>query len=391
MAKAKYLLQGLVADENHQNRIIDILKKYHDEIIIYSAFLRETSIEDIKDELEANRGKVTAVIGIRNGVTSSQGLKKLLETGVKTYAVDTGSPNQIFHPKTLVAVNNASNTADVMIGSANLTPGGFLRNMENSTFLELDLTDLDDKEFIDSFFDGFNHIVSDYSPDNVILIDTVDKINDLLGEGRVIDETTATKISSVGKNSNGKQGIKKMSLKTGKHKATKKHKSASSKKSVTKAAVVSTSTINGNITEVWKSKELVERDLTIPSNSGTNPTGSMLMKRGAYDIDQQDYFRNTVFAGLNWTVKAGKPTYFEFATAKFHFIIDGIDNGSYDLTLKYDSRTNTTAYKQRQPNVHLSWGDAKDIIKNRNLLNQFMYLYSVDGKTDEFVIEIKDN
>ena len=59
--------------------------------------------------------------------------------------------------------------------------------------------------------------------------------------------------------------------------------------------------------------------------------------------------------------------------------------------MKYDSRTNTAAYKQRQPNVHLMWGDAKDIIKNRNLLGEIMYLYRVDNKTDEFVIDIRED
>ena len=117
----------------------------------------------------------------------------------------------------------------------------------------------------------------------------------------------------------------------------------------------------------------------------------MLLKKGAYDINQQQYFRRTVFVGLNWAQKTGKPKYFEYATAKFHFIIDGIDNGTYSLTMKYDSRTNTASYLQKQPNVHLSWGDAKGIIRNKNLLGQIMYLYKVDGKQDEFVIEIKDD
>lgn len=132
-------------------------------------------------------------------------------------------------------------------------------------------------------------------------------------------------------------------------------------------------------------------DLTIPSGKGTNPTGSMLLKKGDYDIDQQQYFRNNVFAGLKWEQKVGKPSHFEYATAKFHFIIDGIDNGTYELTMKFDSRTNTTSYLQRQPNVHLSWGDAKNIIRNKNLLGQIMHLYRVDGKNDEFVIEIKED
>ncbi|MCH5263411.1 MAG: phospholipase D family protein [Lachnospiraceae bacterium] len=387
MAKATYLLQGIKKEDNHQNRVVDILKKDHDEIIIYSAFIKESSIEDIKEELENNKGKVTALIGIRNGITSSQGVKCLLDAGVKVFVIDTGSSIQIFHPKTLVAINRKANTADVMIGSANFTPGGFLRNMENSAFLELDLTNTDDKVFLDSFLGGYNHLLKSYSADNVIPVDSEDVIADLLDEGRVIDEMAAPKISSVGKNSSGKQGSKSMSLQVGKHRVT-RGRSTTTK---TKSAIIVGNSFSGSVTEVWKSKELKERDLTIPSGKGTNPTGSMLLKKGAYDIDQQHYFRNNVFVGLNWAPKTGKPAHFEFASAKFHFIIDGIDNGTYTLTMKFDSRTNTAGYLQRQPNVHLSWGDAKGIIKNKNLLGQIMHLYSVDGKTDEFVIEIKED
>ena len=387
MAKAKYLLQGLKKDDNHQNRIADILKKEQDGVIIYTAFLVEKSIVDIEEELKSNKGKVTALVGIRNGITSSQGIKRLLSAGVTVYAVDTGSSIQIFHPKTLVAINSRDNKADVMIGSANFTPGGFLRNIENSVFLELDLNDADDKEFLDSFFSGYNHLLKDYTDDNVILVDSDTVVLDLLNEGRIIDETTAPKISSVGKNSNGKQGIKRMPLQIGKHRAVRTQTTVVS----TKSAVIVGSSFSGGVTEVWKSKELKERDLTIPSSEGTNPTGSMLLKKGDYDIDQQQYFRNNVFAGLKWGQKVGKPSHFEYATAKFHFIIDGIDNGTYELTMKFDSRTNTTSYLQRQPNVHLSWGDAKNIIRNKNLLGQIMHLYRVDGKNDEFVIEIKED
>ena len=56
--------------------------------------------------------------------------------------------------------------------------------------------------------------------------------------------------------------------------------------------------------------------------------------------------------------------------------------------MKYDERTDTKSYQQKQPNVSLSWGEARDIIKNRNLLGKIMTLYKVDGTTDEFLIEI---
>ncbi len=116
----------------------------------------------------------------------------------------------------------------------------------------------------------------------------------------------------------------------------------------------------------------------------------MLMKKGDYDIDQQSYFYDVVFKDLKWSVKVGKPNYYKFADAKFHFIIEGIEYGPYTLTLKYDERTNTKSYAQKQPNVSLSWGDAKDIIKNRNLLDKIMYLYRIEGEKDKFLVEIKD-
>ncbi len=386
MAKAEYLFQGINKDRNHMNKIIEILKKKHDETIIYTAFLKKSSVDDIKKELEKKKGTVTALVGIRNGITSSQGIKSLLDAGVDVYAIDTGSSIQIFHPKTLVAIDRGGDRADVIIGSANLTPGGFLRNMENSAFLELDLNEDHDSAFVDSFLDTTKHLLTAYSSDNVIHVTSDSVVIDLLSEGRVIDEGTAPRISCVGTNKNGKPGVSRMPIKVGKHRV-----SNGSTRRVGPKAVVVTNVISGGITEIWCSKELVERDLTIPSGSGTNPTGSMLMKKGSYDIDQQYYFRFVAFAGLSWAPKAGKPDYFEFATAKFHFMINGIDNGSYDLMLKYDSRTDTRAYLQRQPNVHLSWGDAKDIIKNRSLLGQIMHLYKVDGKTNEFVIEIKED
>lgn len=385
MAKANYLFQGISKTENHQDRIAEILTKDHDKVVIFSAFAKERSIVDIKEELGLNKGKVTAFIGIRNSITSSQALKCLLDCDVKVFAIDTGSSARIFHPKTLVAINEKNKTADAMLGSANFTPGGFLNNLENSVFLELDLNNADDKKFVDSILNTCTHLENDYSTDNVFVVDSLDKIESLLDEGRVVDEKATPLITSVGTSSKGNNVITKMPIQVGKHRAS------TTKKTSTKSAVVAGSSFSGKVTEVWKSKELVERDLIIPSGSNTNPTGSMLLKKGAYEIDQQKYFRDDVFAGLKWSNKPGKPSHFEYAVATFHFIINGIDNGTFRLTMKYDSRTNTAAYKQRQPNVHLMWGDAKDIIKNRNLLGEIMYLYRVDNKTDEFVIDIRED
>lgn len=390
MAKVKYLIQGMSKNENHQDRIAEILTKEHDKVVIFSAFAKERSIMDIKEELKLNKGKVKAFIGIRNSVTSSQALKCLLNCGVKLFVVDTGSTTSIFHPKTLFAINEKNGTADAVLGSANFTPGGFLNNIENSVFLELNMNDANDKEFIDSFSSACYRLENGYSTDNVFVVDSLDMIDSLLGEGRVVDESAASLITSVGENTAGKNIVAKMPIQAGKHRVS-ITKNASTKNASTKNAVVVANSFTGNVTEVWKSKGLVERDLTIPSGSRTNSTGSMLLKKGAYKIDQQRYFRDVVFAGLKWSTKPGKASYFEYAVATFHFIINGIDNGTYDLTMKYDTRTDTETYNQRQPNVHLMWGVAKDVIKDRNLLGEILHLYRVDNKVDEFIIDIRED
>lgn len=389
LARVEYLLQGIEAVENHENKIADMLQGRYDRIMAYSAFLRKDAVMDIKTELEAHKGKVTALVGVRNGITSIQGLKCLLDSGAEVYCVDTGDGNRIFHPKTVVAVDYIRGLADVIIGSANITTGGFLNNIENSVILHLDLSDSSDKAFLDSFFDGYKHLLSDYDQDNVFKVDS-SCVDELLDEGRIIDEDEKRQkktIVSVGKNNKGNQVIKRMPIKCGKHRVP---ISRQQKAKNNKAVVVLTS-FNGSVTEVWRSKKLTERDLNTPSGAKTNATGSMLLKKGAYNIDQQSYFRNEVFSKLDWRVIPKKAKHFEFAEARFHFIIDGIDNGCHTLMLKYDSRTNTKTYKQKQPNVSVSWGTAKNIMKNRALLDKIMHLYAVDGKDDEYVIEISND
>ena len=53
-----------------------------------------------------------------------------------------------------------------------------------------------------------------------------------------------------------------------------------------------------------ENKGLTERDLNIPSGKKTNPTGSMLWKKGAAaeEVDQRHFFREDIFAKLDWQV-----------------------------------------------------------------------------------------
>ena len=388
MAVVKYLLQGIDPARNHEDRIKELLNPAHnyDRVAIYSAFNRSGSVVAIKDELETYGKKATVIIGVRNGSTSKQGLTALFDTGIDLYVVDTGSPMAIFHPKTFVGINNKEGFANVIIGSPNFTPGGFRRNIENSCMITLDLSNPADKQFVDSFLDDQNSLLTTFDEDNVIHVTSQVIIDDLLEEGRIVDEANTGYVTNVGASKNGTKPIKKMKIRS---KSTPQG-SAGKTSTPQNGAVILSGANAVNLKEVWKSGPLSERDLTIPKGANTNPTGSMLLKKGKYDIDFQTYFRNTVFKDLSWTKRNPKKTYFEYADAKFHFIIDGIEYPAYSLTVHFDTRTDTASYKQSNGTTHLHWGEAKTLVKNRNLLGKTLFLYQIEGKNDEFVIEIKD-
>ena len=120
------------------------------------------------------------------------------------------------------------------------------------------------------------------------------------------------------------------------------------------------------------------------------PTGSMLFKKGALqDIDHRHYFRDIVFADLAWTYDLRpKSTHIERAKAFFRFIIDGKDFGEFELTLSHNTKTDSTAYLQKNSMTQISWGKAKETIAKRELIGKICKLYAVISDLNRFVFEI---
>lgn len=116
------LFQGVTRD-SHLAAVRQILAIPNPERIIISvAFMTEGGLSILNDALAPVAAQTTILAGIRNGITSAQGLRRSLEIGCTTYAVDTGSRNVIFHPKIYFSRND--NEARLIVGSANLTIGG---------------------------------------------------------------------------------------------------------------------------------------------------------------------------------------------------------------------------------------------------------------------------
>jgi HKD family nuclease len=393
VTKVKFLMQGIEEKNNHRNSLVELLSLQDvEEIILSSAFLTSDGVYLLKDELVKNKEKISIYVGCRNGITSKQGIISLLELGITPYVIDTGSRRFIFHPKAFVAISPLK--ALSIVGSANLTYGGLINNLESSTLVSLDLTDKNDKAYIDEFSNAFK-VLREQFPENVVKVTSIEMAERLYEEGKLVDEEETSEIVSVGRSKGSKKVTPTMKLKREKVNLPLKSKRKKKNTGVTTGEQVerneSTFAILDKgleLVEVWKSKELKERDLNVPSGEKTNVTGSMLLKKGQYDIDQQVYFRNVVFNKLDWAPKQGKPNYFHYAKAQFYFVIDGVNYGKYELEIKHDTRTNTKTYKQRQPMTHLLWGDAKSLVANPNLLGKELTLYEVVSSSNEFVIDI---
>lgn len=377
MAKARFLLQA-ATNEHHSKVIKEVFSKAPDRLLISVAFAKSQGVSIIKQALEKSEGKSTVFVGIRNGITSFQALEMILETGAKLYVVDTGSHTTIFHPKMYLARFEKSVT--VIIGSANLTLGGLCNNIEASSILELDLSSTDDNRFVDQAESAFDYLVTTY-PDHVLHIKSKEDIESILEGGRIIDETVAAndknsippkenvdirplmKLFQTSLRDEGDQVGVDRHLRVGKPNPH-------------------------DYRLVWQSNKLTKRDLNIPTGKNTNPTGSMLWKKGRMEgIDQRHYFRDQVFANMDWSVDASKPHY-ERAHIHVHIVIKGEYKGAFNLRISHNMDKESESYKQNNSMTHVSWGEAKSLVAQSNLLGLTMTLYRKDSTPPEFMIEI---
>jgi len=112
--------------------------EFHD-VLIFSAFVTSSGTQRLAPGLRdvvRTGGRVRALIGVRNGLTSLQAVGDLLAAGVEVWGLDTGG-SILYHPK-IYALRGA-NAGWVSVGSSNLTGDGMYRNIETNTILELNL------------------------------------------------------------------------------------------------------------------------------------------------------------------------------------------------------------------------------------------------------------
>ena len=149
------------------------------------AFVRVDGVDAVAVELKTVAGVSTFYIGIRNDITSLQAVRRLLEIGVKVFAVDTASRSPIFHPKVFLA--KAKQDASAIIGSANMTFSGLHNNIEAGAILSLNLANAEDRTFVQSLLAVLDGLPGKF-PNHVFAVKDVAHAQSLFDDGRLVDE-----------------------------------------------------------------------------------------------------------------------------------------------------------------------------------------------------------
>lgn len=405
MAEKEFILQGFT-ERTHANAVREIFDVEDIQSVILSvAFVSDSGVQELAAKLAPHSAACTVFAGIRNDITSIQGLTSLLNLAGNLLVVDTGSRSVLFHPKLYFV--KGKNRAKLVIGSANLTLGGLNNNIEAGMLIDFDLADESDRSTVTKIEEQFTFLANDY-PENIIRVGAVSDLDEMLANGRITDESIAASpkpgTSSGSGAGNGnvdstpliKLLVPRLRTKLKKAKVAKKtvaakpgSKSAAAAPVAPLAAGLPIPTAAGVQFElVWESKSLTRRDLNVPDGANTNKTGSISLDKGLLplDVDHRHYFRETIFNQLNWSATNKATT--EEAYAKFHLVIKGISFGEFDLRIGHTIGMDSKAYKQNNAMTRLSWGPVKNLVGNVDLIDRTLFLFRDMADPTRFVLEI---
>lgn len=357
-----------------------------------SAFASQAGVNGLSKHIAAAKKHlniITIVTGVDQKGTSQEALLALLNLDINAFVFYQPSFT-IFHPK--IYLFEGADKSELIIGSSNLTSQGLFTNVEASLLVSIDNSVEADRKIVDQLKDYFKGIF-DFTDPNLkklskkIIADLVKaKVVPTEAERKAAqdkaEKAERTETENIISKIFPKRAIAKI---PSEFRGTKK---PTAKTTAATAAVVGSVSKKGEL--IWESGKLTERDLNIPKGSNTNPTGSMLFKKGkTEDIDQRHYFRDTVFSSLKWK-RDTKPetSHLERAEATFNIVIDGKPSGTFKLTLTHNPRTDTRSYEQKNSMTSISWGEAKKVIAKEKLIGKSATLYKTKKK-GEFTFEIK--
>lgn len=371
-----------------------------------SAFASEAGVVGLGEHIIAakhNFKLLTLIVGIDQEGTSKEALSEILALDINSYIFYQKEP-PIFHPK--IYLFEGEKETKLIVGSSNLTARGLFGNVESSLLIEFASDDKDGEILLIDLKKYYSGLFNFDDP-NLFKI-TEEIIEDFIAKGVVPNETLRLKKHSKKTTDTG-TGTEESGIAVPKRKiahAPSTFRSKPRSRVISKIVeeleietVASGASIDSSFTVtaapitvlVWQSGPLTQRDLNIPDGENTNATGSMLFKKGLLEgIDQRHYFRDEVFASLNWTNdQRPASAHLERATGQFRLIIRNIDRGVFPLLITHNPRTDVRSYEQKNSMTSVSWGAAKEFIANPDLIGASANLFRDVTTNDAYTLVIE--
>ena len=361
-----------------------------------SAFSSQAGVNGISKHIYSARkhlSSITIVTGVDKKGTSKEALEALLALKIDAFVFFHPS-STIFHPK--IYLFEGGQKSELIIGSSNLTSQGLFSNVESSLLVSIDNNSVEDVKIIEQLKGYFGGIFDHTDPNLTIL--TLDLIENLVKEKIVPTEAERKEVQDKPENefrSDTENIITKFFPKRAipkiptEFRGITKTKSTPVNKTRDKNQTVKSTSKTALL--LWESGPLTERDLTIPKGKNTHQTGSMYLKKGLLEnIDQRHYFRNDVFADLNWVFDERKKyNHLERVKIKVRLIVSGRDEGVFELKLTHNTDTNSKTYQQNNCMTSLLWGNARTVVANKTLIGMNAKLYKNEGEETEFTLMIE--
>ncbi|OAZ04595.1 phospholipase D family protein [Flavobacterium succinicans] len=397
--KITFLGQGFESESKKSvgNTIIKLFKENKfNSFTGISAFASEAGVVGLSECIASGAEfykTLNLIVGVDQEGTSKKALIEINELAINSY-IFYQKESPIFHPK--IYLFEGENDTTLIVGSSNLTARGFFGNIESSLMVEFKNDNADGIKLLKEVKDYYSTLF-DFTDKNLFKI-SPKIINQFVSEGIVPTRKVWKKKHK--KNTSNKAPQEESDLVIPKRPTVKIPSNF-------KGRYKSNKTVSKLITELeikndfefenvennkilWESGPLKERDLNIPKGQNTNPTGSMLFKKGALkDINTRHYFRDEVFQTLAWSFDTRiNRTHIERVVADFKIVISGIDYGTFQLGISHN--TNSEHLEDvKQPATQLHWGEAKYLIAQDELIGKTATLFKDVTVADAFTLIIE--
>lgn len=370
-----------------------------------SAFASVSGVAILAPYIEAAKlraVKLRLIVGVDQQATSKEALEAIMSLGIEAYVFYQTSYS-IFHPKIYLFESNES--AQLIVGSSNLTQQGLFISVEGSAHLQLTLSEASDTQVLADLKAQFASLYDLTDPNlQPITQDLIDKL--------VTEQVIPTEVERKEARANAKEKateeeeeepaiereIPKIFPKRALPKVPAEYRLKKKSAAAPAAAVAATapsaastlapaaSAVPTTYTTRWMRTNVPGASVQTTSSAETNPTGMMRLVQADYVaagqlIDPATYFRQVVFDKLTWAPITAKT---DIAIGFFEVVIHGKALGTYPLRIRHKP---SGVAGQGNYTTGVSWGTLGNDIRDANLAGTTVRLSQKDGTDDTFRLE----